>query len=47
MPGKPKVLTKRKAKKILEHGQVKGKPLTAKQRRLMGAVAGGQKPRAK
>ena len=33
--------TKVKAKKILKHGTVRGKPLTKKQKRYMGAVAGG------
>ena len=37
-----KKLTKAKAKKILKHGEVKGHKLTAKQRRFMGARAGGQ-----
>lgn len=30
-------LTKKKAKKILKHGKVKGKKLTSKQRRFFGA----------
>ena len=34
-------LTKAKAKKILEHGSVHGKKLTPRQRRFMGARAGG------
>jgi len=34
-------LTKAKAKKILEHGSVRGHKLTAKQKRFMGARAGG------
>ncbi len=42
MPGK---LTKAKAKKILKHGKVRGKKLTAKQRRFMGAKASGRKKR--
>ena len=37
-------LTKTKAKKILSDGTVRGKPLTSKQRKFFGAVAGGQKP---
>jgi hypothetical protein len=41
----PKKLTAKKAKKILSHGKVRGKPLTKPQKKLMGAVAGGQKPR--
>jgi hypothetical protein len=39
-----KKLTARKAKKILKEGKVHGKPLTERQRRFFGAVAGGQKP---
>lgn len=34
-----------KAKKILEDGSIRGKPLTAAQKRLFGWVAGGRKPR--
>lgn len=34
-------LTGTKAKKILKHGSVHGKKLTAKQRGYMGARAGG------
>jgi hypothetical protein len=34
-----------KAKKILRHGKVRGKPLTAKQKRFMGARAGGRRKR--
>lgn len=41
-PGKKKKsLTQAKAKKMLRHGRVKGKPLTKKQRGKFGAVAGG------
>jgi len=40
-----KKLTSTKAKKILTDDQIKGHPLTAKQKRFFGAVAGGQKPR--
>ena len=36
-----KKLTPRKAKKILRHGKVHGKPLTGPQKRFMGARAGG------
>jgi len=36
-----KKLTKAKAKEILKHGEVGGKTLTAKQKRFMGARAGG------
>lgn len=38
-------LTATKAKKILRDDQVRGKPLTPKQKGFFGAVAGGQKPR--
>ena len=34
-------LTKAKAKKILKHGSVRGHKLTARQKRFMGARAGG------
>ena len=33
-----------KAREILEHGEVHGKPLTKKQRGFMGMLAGGKKP---
>jgi hypothetical protein len=36
-------LTKRKARKILKHGKVRGKKLTKKQRGLMGARAAGKR----
>lgn len=42
-----KRVTREKAKKILKDGEVKGKPLTEKQRKLFGAIAGGQKRRKK
>lgn len=42
-----KKLTKSKAKKILRHGSVRGKKLTAKQRRFMGARAGGARMKKK
>ena len=42
-----KKLTKKKAKKILKHGEVHGKPLTKKQKGFFGARAGGQKLRKK
>lgn len=35
-------LTKAKAKKILEHGEVHGKKLTKKQKGFFGARVGGQ-----
>lgn len=38
---KHKKLTKAKARKILRHGEVRGHPLTPKQKRFMGARAGG------
>jgi hypothetical protein len=40
-----KKLTKRKAKKILKDGSVRGKNLTKKQRGLFGAVASGKRRR--
>lgn len=39
-----KPLSGRKARKILEDGTVHGHPLTPKQRRFMGWVAGGRQP---
>lgn len=36
--------SKKKAKEILRHGKVRGKPLTGKQRGLMGVIASGKKP---
>lgn len=36
-----KKLTVRKAKKMLRHGSVRGHKLTGKQKRFMGARAGG------
>lgn len=39
---KAKTLAKKKARKILSHGKVRGKKLTGKQRRFMGAKAGGK-----
>jgi hypothetical protein len=38
-------LTKAKAKKILEDGSIRGHPLTAKQKRFFGLIAGGGKPK--
>ena len=40
----PHKLTKTKVKKILKDGKVRGKALTAKQKKFFGAIAGGQKP---
>ena len=37
-------LTSTKARKILRDKSVRGNPLTKKQKRFMGAIAGGQKP---
>ncbi len=42
-----KKLTVKKAKKILRHGSVRGHTLTAKQKKMFGARAGGQKLRKK
>ncbi len=38
-------LTAEKAKLILEEGEARGTPLTEKQKRFFGAIAGGQRPR--
>lgn len=38
------ILTSSKARKILHDNSVRGHPLTKKQKRFFGAVAGGQKP---
>jgi hypothetical protein len=40
-------LTIAKAKLILEEGKIRGKKLTAKQKRFFGWVAGGRKPRSR
>jgi hypothetical protein len=40
-------LTPAKARKILAHGKIGDKPLTMKQRRMLRAVAAGQKPRTR
>mgnify|MGYP001597378422 CR=1 FL=1 len=42
-----KVVTKKKAKKILGHGSVRGHKLTPKQKRFFGARAGGAPMRRK
>jgi hypothetical protein len=39
----PHKLTRKKARKILRHGSVRGKKLTKKQRGFMGARAGGKR----
>ena len=39
-----KGLSAAKAKKILQDGYVKGKPLTAKQKKYFGAIASGGTP---
>jgi hypothetical protein len=41
-----KKLTTAKAKEILTDGTAQGHPLTSKQERFFGAVAGGEKPYA-
>ena len=43
--GKHKTLSVQKAKKILKHGEVRGHPLSEKQKGLFGIVAGGKTPR--
>lgn len=40
--GNPEDLSPRKAREILRHGSVRGHRLTPRQRRYMGAVAGGK-----
>lgn len=40
-------LTPAKAKKILDDGKIDGKPLTDKQKKFFGSIAGGEKPRKK
>ena len=42
-----KKLTATKAKQILRENRARGRPLTARQKRFFGAIAGGQKPRRK
>jgi len=44
---KKKRLTKTKARQILHDDSAQGHPLTAKQQRFFGAVAGGQRPRGR
>lgn len=44
---KKRKLSAAKARLILEEGEVRGHPLTDKQKRFFGAVASGQKPRKK
>ena len=39
-----KGLSAAKAKKILQDGYIKGKPLTAKQKKYFGAIASGATP---
>ncbi len=45
VPKNPRRLTARKARTILHHGRVKGRPLTPAQRGLFGAVASGYRLR--
>lgn len=47
MPKKRGRPSKSKAKKILKHGSVRGKKLTAKAKRFFGWVAGGAKRKKK
>lgn len=44
---KGSIPTKAKAKEILRHGEIGGKPLTKKQKGYFGARAGGQPVRRK
>jgi len=41
---KKQLPTKAKAREILHDGAVRGKPITKKQRGLMGFIASGKKP---
>lgn len=36
--------SRHKARKILKHGEIGGKPLTRKQKGLFGVIAGGKQP---
>lgn len=45
LEGPKKKLTPEKARKILRDGEINGKPLTEKQRKFFGAIAGGESPR--
>jgi hypothetical protein len=45
MSGKKKLPSANKAKEILKDGTVRGKPITPKQRGLMGVIASGRKPK--
>ena len=40
----PQKLTAAKAGKILRHGEVRGHPLTEKQKGLFGLIRGGKRP---
>lgn len=46
MAGRKGAVSKAKAKEILKHGEVQGKPLTPKQKGLFGARAGGAPPKS-
>lgn len=46
VPKNPRRLTATKARTILHHGRVKGRPLTPRQRGFFGAVASGYRLRA-
>jgi hypothetical protein len=37
-------VSREKAKKILRDGEIRGKPLTARQKRFFGLIAGGKIP---
>jgi len=43
-PAKKSEVTPAKAKKILRDGEIRGKKLTAAQKRYFGLIAGGGKP---
>ena len=42
--GHKRTVSRKKAKKILKHGEVRGKSLTKPQKGLFGLIAGGKKP---
>ena len=39
-------ISRQKAREILRHGEVRGRPLSSRQRRYFGAVAGGETMRS-
>ncbi len=45
LPDAKSLPTQGKAKEILHHGEVRGKPITTKQRGLMGIIVAGKVPK--